>query len=62
MSGRDEDWPAWVFVGRSYVHLLDQAYRGMLEAAENAVSLNELALVDMSATLHRAVQPPDTEC
>ena len=34
----------------------------MLEAAENAVSLNELALVDMSATLHRAVQPPDTEC
>ena len=26
-SGKDEDWPAWVFVARGYVHLLDRAYR-----------------------------------
>ena len=24
-SGKEEDWPAWVFVARSYVHLLDHA-------------------------------------
>ena len=49
-SGKDEDWPAWVFVARGYVHLLDRAYRGMLEAAENAASQNELSMIDMSDT------------
>ena len=49
-SGKDEDWPAWVFVARGYVHLLDRAYRGMLEAAENAASQNELSTIDMSDT------------
>ena len=62
-SGKDEDWPAWVFVARGYVHLLDRAYRGMLEAAENAASQNELSMIDMSDTAQElsTLQPAHPE-
>ena len=40
------------------MHLLDHAYHAMLEAAENALSQNELSTVDMSDTAQELSMVP----
>eukprot|EP00435_Cladocopium_sp_Y103_P027470 s353_g6.t1 len=48
-SGKDDDWPAWAFVARGYLNLLDPSYGGMIEAAELSAKHSDIHFAEMSA-------------
>ena len=47
-SGKEEDWPTWSFVARSYTDLLPMGFRELLVDAEGAAAAGEIRLVDMT--------------
>ena len=43
-SGKEEDWPTWSFVAKSYLSLLSPFYQEYLARAENAVAADDIGL------------------
>ena len=47
-SGKDEDWPAWAFVARGYLNLLDPGYGTQIQAAESMASHTDIDLIELN--------------